>query len=230
MNQRFFSTALRPRGHPKPLASREDLSSGYLPPPHFTVFRPPSTGNSPSPRTWRTLIIWIIAPAACFLFLGKACISLSQSDDRLLKYQATTPAKESTYHEPSPVPADGLQAAQGTFITKQKTPDPPLVQSPPIATVPATTVTIGSEPTAEGTVSAEKKLDERLMYCVLPAAQYGQYSSYDGGKSARTLLLNQCPREFLNWVDACLARGDSNENCNLKAMLIAQFGIKQFGK
>jgi len=81
-----------------------------------------------------------------------------------------------------------------------------------------------------GTVSAEKKLDERLMYCVLPAAQYGQYSSYDGGKSARTLLLNQCPREFLNWVDACLARGDSNANCNLKAMLIAQFGIKQFGK
>lgn len=73
-------------------------------------------------------------------------------------------------------------------------------------------------------------VDRQLIYCLLPKAQYGEYSSYDGGKSARHLLIGQCPHEYLAWEESCEAHGDTSSNCDLKSMIIAQAAIKKFGK
>jgi hypothetical protein len=78
--------------------------------------------------------------------------------------------------------------------------------------------------------SSHTKVDEKLRTCLMPKAQYGQYSSYDGGKSAASLLQDACPTEYLQWVQACTASGETRESCVRKAALIAQMAIKLFNK
>lgn len=78
--------------------------------------------------------------------------------------------------------------------------------------------------------SEEGDVDSNLTYCLLPKAQYGEYSSYDGGKSARHLLQDECPNEYMAWEESCEAHGDTSNNCVLKSMIIAQAAIKKFGK
>lgn len=69
-----------------------------------------------------------------------------------------------------------------------------------------------------------------LLGCLLPEAQYGQYSSYDGGKSAQLLLTNKCSSQWLAWMDACAKAGDTEDSCIAKSAVMAQLAIKKFGK
>ncbi|MBI2715562.1 MAG: hypothetical protein HYX37_14100 [Rhizobiales bacterium] len=81
--------------------------------------------------------------------------------------------------------------------------------------------------------SDTQKINRELQQCLLPEAQYGKYSSFDGGKSANSLL-DKCKREYLAWVDECerntSATGDTTESCIMKVMIAAQAAIKLFGK
>jgi hypothetical protein len=91
-------------------------------------------------------------------------------------------------------------------------------------------------PTAPGSpqgVSGNANFDQantELSQCLLPKIQYGQYSSYDGGKSALNLLEDGCVNESSRWIEACVASGNTRENCNEKAVILAQASIKMMGK
>jgi hypothetical protein len=88
-------------------------------------------------------------------------------------------------------------------------------------------------PTQSSTKTAKadgKILDKRFVECLLPKAQSGEYSSFDGGKSARRLLEEGCGTEYLAYTDRCIASGYSEDNCVTRAAIIAQSAIKQFGK
>ncbi|MGA2989546.1 MAG: hypothetical protein ABSD88_03645 [Candidatus Korobacteraceae bacterium] len=97
--------------------------------------------------------------------------------------------------------------------------------NPSVPTVPATPAAVPSVP-ADG----EDVLSKQLIYCLMPKAQYGQYSSYDGGKSAASLLQDACPSEYLAWVNNCKRLGTSERQCILAAAVTAQKVIKSFGK
>jgi hypothetical protein len=71
-------------------------------------------------------------------------------------------------------------------------------------------------------------VDQRLTQCFLPKAQYGQYSSYDGGKSALALI-GECDVAF-EWEDQCEAKGGAKDDCEAKILILAQAAIKEFGK
>ena len=76
------------------------------------------------------------------------------------------------------------------------------------------------------------KLDaivKHLSYCMAPKAQFGQYSSFDGGKSAAKLAL-ECPKEILEYTDNCISAGRSNDDCMWELAILAQVTIKMFGK
>lgn len=80
-------------------------------------------------------------------------------------------------------------------------------------------------------VAAKTKFEEatnHLSYCVLPNAQYQQLSSYDGGRSAKTLLEEMCRKEYIDFLGACEATG--GESCILSAAALAQSALKKFGK
>jgi hypothetical protein len=70
---------------------------------------------------------------------------------------------------------------------------------------------------------------DRLMYCVNPEIQYGQYSSFDGGKSAEKILEEKCRHEYLEFVRSC-ERSRESRNCVLSAAVATQLAIKQAGK
>lgn len=77
--------------------------------------------------------------------------------------------------------------------------------------------------------SVPKGIVDRLSECLLPKAQYGQYSSYDGGKSAISLM-KDCPKESLNYIDACRKTGKDSGQCNLEVGILAQMALKLFNK
>ena len=79
------------------------------------------------------------------------------------------------------------------------------------------------------TETGEIKVDQNLNQCLLSKAQYGEYSSYNGGKSAMKLMMD-CPIEAKAWIDNCVKGGDEKGNCNLKVGMLAQVAIKSFGK
>lgn len=71
---------------------------------------------------------------------------------------------------------------------------------------------------------------KKLSYCLLPKAQYGQYSSHDGGKSAQKLLERECTDEYLGFVKSCISKENSKEKCVTVAAIHAQVAIKSFNK
>jgi hypothetical protein len=109
-------------------------------------------------------------------------------------------------------PSDGL--ARGAA-------NPP-PQAPQSVWPPPTKQQFQSPPTK----SAES---DRLMYCVNPEVQYGQYSSYDGGESVIKILEGKCKREYLAFLKICEQSEDSR-SCVLGAATATQLAIKQFGK
>lgn len=74
------------------------------------------------------------------------------------------------------------------------------------------------------------RLFEMLSYCVVPAAQYGQYSSYDGGKSSGYLLMDKCANEFLAWNKSCLEDGGTKDSCLTEGLIYVQSILKKFNK
>jgi hypothetical protein len=75
-----------------------------------------------------------------------------------------------------------------------------------------------------------ESLNRQLVQCILPKAQYSQYSSFDGGRSAEKLLDEDCPNESFAWEEKCEADGQSSKDCFLKQMILAQAALKSFGK
>ena len=73
-------------------------------------------------------------------------------------------------------------------------------------------------------------LFEKLSYCVVPTAQYGQYSSYDGGKSSGSILMDKCANEFTAWNKSCLEDGGSKESCLTEGLVYTQAMLKKFNK
>jgi hypothetical protein len=74
-------------------------------------------------------------------------------------------------------------------------------------------------------------VNKALTYCLLPKAQFGQYSSYDGGKGAFALLTDGCPAEMAAYVEKCEKDSGANEQvCGRNALMIAQAAIKTFNK
>jgi hypothetical protein len=74
--------------------------------------------------------------------------------------------------------------------------------------------------------------NRELSQCLMPEAQYGRYSSFDGGKSAEQLLEQKCTKQWLAFVAACKGNGDSEKEktCMMGALIAAQAAIKQWGK
>jgi len=84
-------------------------------------------------------------------------------------------------------------------------------------------------PAPEPTLTLHAASNE-LTYCVNPEAQYGKYSSFDGGQSAKKILEGKCRREGLAFVDACEQSGTPRDTCILSELISAQLAIKSFGK
>ncbi len=71
-----------------------------------------------------------------------------------------------------------------------------------------------------------------MTYCLLPEAQYGQYSSFDGGRSALKLL-EKCGSEVAAFLEECEktnGQPDADKTCLTTAAIAAQVAIKSFGK
>jgi hypothetical protein len=60
--------------------------------------------------------------------------------------------------------------------------------------------------------------------CLLSAAQNGTYTTTDDGTSA-LLLMHTCDTDRREWLNACMAHGDSNIDCVLKSALRALLTI-----
>ena len=91
-----------------------------------------------------------------------------------------------------------------------------------IRTVPSNKYPVNSSQT--------KSLFDTLSYCVVPTAQYGQYSSYDGGKSLGVLLMDKCNNEFLAWKKSCIADGGTEDGCVTEGFVFVQAALKKFNK
>lgn len=96
-----------------------------------------------------------------------------------------------------------------------------------------------SRPTTTGSNTAPQtnttrvsdEVTKQMLYCVVPEAQYGQYSSFDGGKSAGKIL-EKCWKEALAFVDDCIKTEGHHdkETCQWIATITVQQSIKSFGK
>jgi hypothetical protein len=80
-----------------------------------------------------------------------------------------------------------------------------------------------------------KSFDEanrEMSECIMPEAQYGRYSSFDGGQSAENILEKKCAKQYLAFLAACKGNGDAEKEktCSMTALIAAQMAIKQFGK
>jgi hypothetical protein len=83
----------------------------------------------------------------------------------------------------------------------------------------------------EEPVETPRDVNVALSECLLPKAQYGQYSSYDGGKSAVSLLTRECPTEAAAWIADCQKKtGADEQTCGANALVAAQAAIKSFNK
>ena len=88
-----------------------------------------------------------------------------------------------------------------------------------------------THPKKHSVISAKtKSLFDTLSYCVVPTAQYGQYSSYDGGKSPGNILLEKCGNEFLAWKKSCMADGGTEDSCLAEGFVYVQSALKKFNK
>lgn len=71
-------------------------------------------------------------------------------------------------------------------------------------------------------------LDAALTSCILPKVS-GEYAPLDETQSAQ-LLVGKCQRQWLAWVDDCVAHGHGKEGCIKDSTLITQAAIRSFNK
>jgi hypothetical protein len=65
--------------------------------------------------------------------------------------------------------------------------------------------------------------------CLLAEARNGDYSSFDGGKSALRLMA-QCFKEWEAYENACHQSGSQDFQCNAASAAMAQVTLKRLGK
>lgn len=82
--------------------------------------------------------------------------------------------------------------------------------------------------TTEKPLSLEEA-SRKFLQCVMPEAQHGRYSSYDGGKSIEKIL-TKCGSQELAVTDACVADGSIRKDCWLANIVITQRILRDFGK
>lgn len=82
-------------------------------------------------------------------------------------------------------------------------------------------------------VTARPTIDEAagdaISECIASESNTGNYSSFDGGKSAMRMMTGACLQQFKNWTDSCVATGQDRGDCNVKATLLAQTALKMSG-
>lgn len=76
---------------------------------------------------------------------------------------------------------------------------------------------------SEAEVTADS--GQALVACLSPLALLGTYSSFDGGRSIRSMLV-ACPSQSRAWVERCVAQGDSQDSCTFKVAAVAQDTLK----
>jgi tetratricopeptide (TPR) repeat protein len=69
-----------------------------------------------------------------------------------------------------------------------------------------------------------------LIRCILTQARYGPSPSYGGGRSAATILREECRGEYFAYIDACMQTGMGQRTCVVSGMLAAQGALKQFNR
>lgn len=71
--------------------------------------------------------------------------------------------------------------------------------------------------------------DKALSNCLTDQAQRGTYSSLDGGRSAVSML-KVCHTPVQGWLNSCIARGESQDSCTQKVLILGQVALKLVGK
>jgi hypothetical protein len=90
-----------------------------------------------------------------------------------------------------------------------------------------------AQPSARPVPKPFDDANRELSQCLMPEAQYGRYSSFDGGKSAEKLLEEKCTTQYLAFVESCEGNDGSEDQKKKRivlAAIAAQGAIKQFGK
>ena len=73
---------------------------------------------------------------------------------------------------------------------------------------------------------ADDDVTRTYINCILTNANTGDYSSFDGGKSAMRLMA-QCLEEWKAYEKACHQSGSQDFQCNAGSVAIAQTALKQ---
>jgi hypothetical protein len=76
---------------------------------------------------------------------------------------------------------------------------------------------------------SEKSVTKAFTDCLESRARGGPYTSSDGGKSA-IQLLGKCESQWHAWQDQCEAGMDTDGDCTVKAVMLAQSTLKLLGK
>lgn len=90
-------------------------------------------------------------------------------------------------------------------------------------------LTLALVPTVALASGNTHRLNKAYSECLLAKGKQGQYTSLDGGKSAMRLM-EACHAQWYAVVDDCVADGDAEGNCNLKAGMLAQAALKLLNK
>lgn len=127
-----------------------------------------------------------------------------------------------------------------TFLETRPLSEPPPSVTAPSAPVPvieaAPSVSAAVPPKADMPATPDDKLKsaiKRFGFCARPKIQYGQFSSFDGGKSAMDLMY-KCASEGGDFLDACKAGKpggtDPDNSCSLALATVTQLMLKEMGK
>jgi len=117
-----------------------------------------------------------------------------------------------------------LFLAAGETLPPTKDTTPTIAPSTETATQPS-----APAPPVVAPANVESGALKAFSECLQSNAKDGQYSSFDGGKSA-LLLLAACYDPWKAYVDACVKSGSTGEKCDLASTAIAQVTLKWLGK
>jgi hypothetical protein len=84
---------------------------------------------------------------------------------------------------------------------------------------------LGKPPKSRGQSGAA----QAFSLCIDGESHKAQYTSFDGGHSA-LLMLGACETSWKAFVAECVARGDTEQTCNLTSAIAAQIALKKLGK
>jgi len=155
-------------------------------------------------------------------------------DSSAQKYKKGTQyiTSEKYYDGEGEKPVMVLTTEKPTILAKLMGTEPPQTEAGPAPTEPIErSIPAAEAPTATNptTKPDEAGATRRLAECILPKAQYGRYSSYDGGQSVINLM-EACPFESGAFSNQCEASGHSSKECSDRLAVMLQGAIRKFGK